>query len=107
MGQAFIDKLASWLKIGNNQPSDLQHFSNFLVQVMEVKKDIKGLEIFDFAPASTKIVEKLPLYLQDKWRERVLSWKRDSNTYLPFEELVYCCRVVFGGSKHTGIKVLK
>ena len=89
VGQAFIDKLASWPKIGNNQPSDLQHFSEFLVQVMEVKKNIKGLEILDFAPESTKVVQKLPLYLQHKWRERVLSWKHNSNTYPPFEELVY------------------
>ena len=89
VGQAFIDKLASWPKIGNNQPSDLQHFSDFLVQVMEVKRNIKGLEILDFAPESTKVVQKLPLYLQHKWRERVLSWKRNSNTYPPFEELVY------------------
>ena len=88
-GQAFMDKLGSWPKVGNNQPSDLQRLSDFLVQVMEVKKSINGLQILDFAPESTRIVQKLPVYLQHKWRERVLVWKQHNNgAYPPFEELV-------------------
>lgn len=86
--QAFLDKLSSWPKIGNNQPSDLQRLSDFLVQVSEIKRQVNSLQILDFAPESSKIVQKLPLYLQHRWRQRVLEFKCENDNYPAFQELV-------------------
>ena len=75
--QALLDKLSTWPKIGANQSKDLMRFSDFLMQINELKGTLEGLCILDYEQETRKIILKLPTYLHHKWKETFCEWKQE------------------------------
>ena len=90
ISQAFLDKLHEWPIIKSHQAEELLKFSDLLVQISEIKKNVSGLGILDF-PQETKIIlSKLPTYIENEWRNSVCIWREVNNSYSypPFEYFV-------------------
>ena len=90
ISQAFLDKLHKWPIIKSHQAEELLKFSDLLVQISEIKKNVSGLGILDF-PQETKIIlSKLPTYIENEWRNSVCMWRElhNSYSYPPFEYFV-------------------
>ena len=91
ISQAFLNQLEEWPQIKANQPHELQHFSDMLVQIAEIRKTFAGnLGVLDFPQESRKILAKLPFYFEKDWREAVCKWKdkHGSCSYSSFDQLV-------------------
>ncbi|XP_077971383.1 uncharacterized protein LOC144425718 [Styela clava] len=96
---AFRTKLASWPKIGPNDIKGMLAFSDFLQQIVEVKKVVEDLKILDFPSELCVLIKRvLPSSLFNRWKESVYEWKCKFNVntsdnlkvncpkYPPFEE---------------------
>jgi len=76
INQAFMSKLDDWPQIKVGQPKELQQFSDFLTQIMEIRKVARGsLKILDFPQETRKILAKLPFYFENEWRKAVNEWR--------------------------------
>ena len=76
VSQSFLNQLEEWPQNKANQPHELQHFSDTLVQIAEIRKTFAGnLGVFDFPQESRKILAKLPFYFEKDWRKAVCKWK--------------------------------
>ena len=74
----------------SHQAEELLKFSDLLVQISEIKKNVSGLGILNF-PQETKIIlSKLPTYIENEWRNSVCMWRElhNSYSYPPFEHFV-------------------
>ena len=79
--QAFFDKLHEWPPIKSHQAEELLKFSDLLVQISEIKKNVSGLGILDFSQETKIILSKLPTYIENAWRNSVCIWRELNNFY--------------------------
>ncbi|XP_041458034.1 uncharacterized protein LOC121410188 [Lytechinus variegatus] len=86
VSSAFTSKLNSWGRINSRDATGLQDFSDCLAKVVAAKKSIKSLGILDFPQENSKLVEKLPSYLESKWRDEIDRYKEKHGRqeYPPF-----------------------
>ena len=91
LNQAFLDKITEWPLIKSNQPKELQRFSDFLTQILEIRKaSPESLKILDFPSENMKILSKLPTHFEIDWRDIVYSHRENNGTcsYPPFDRFV-------------------
>ena len=67
----FESKLSNWRKIGSNDAKGMQEFSDYLQQVELATKHISNLKIFEYSSKLQSLVEKLPVWFQSKWFNKV------------------------------------
>ena len=76
--------------IKSYQAEELLKFSDLLLQILEIKKNVSGLGILDFLQETKIILSKLPTYIKNQWRNSVCIWREQNNSYSypPFKYFV-------------------
>ncbi|XP_041485622.1 uncharacterized protein LOC121431909 [Lytechinus variegatus] len=72
---SYTKKLTSWPKISSHDASGLRDFADFLQKVVAAKRRVRNLGILDYPQENVKLVEKLPGYLEGKWRDEIDRWR--------------------------------
>ena len=80
VGSAFLNKLENWPKVGIKDAETLRDLSDFLEKIKAARETTPSLEVLDFAKENVKILSKLPVQLQSKWRGIDLSRIRHNHT---------------------------
>ena len=82
------NKLENWPKVGIKDAETLRDLSDFLETIKAAKEITPSLEVLTFARENVKILSKLPVQLQSKWRGIVKKCraKKGDGAYLPFTE---------------------
>ncbi|XP_025763438.1 uncharacterized protein LOC112847035 [Oreochromis niloticus] len=94
--RALFCKLESFPKIHNRESQKLQELADLLTELDVAKREgyVPGLAYLDTSRGVQPIVEKLPLYLKDKWLSHGCKYKRDHHVAFPpfsyFKEFI--CR---------------
>ncbi|XP_025766921.1 uncharacterized protein LOC112848107 [Oreochromis niloticus] len=94
--RALFCKLESFPKIHNRESQKLQELADLLTELDVAKREgyLPGLAYLDTSRGVQPIVEKLPLYLQDRWLSHGCKYKRDHHVAFPpfsyFKEFI--CR---------------
>ena len=86
----FEKKLATWPKIGPNDATGLDEFSDFLQQVKLASEHITSLKMLNFSSQIQNLVDKLPSWFKAKWSDKVL-WlqrKEDRDVFPSFKDFV-------------------
>ncbi|KAL9970518.1 hypothetical protein ACROYT_G022905 [Oculina patagonica] len=88
VGSAFLNKLENWPKVGIKDAEALRDLSDFLEKIKAARETTPSLEVLDFARENVKILSKLPVQLQSKWRGNVkkCSALNGDGAYPPFTE---------------------
>ena len=87
VGSAFLNKLENWPKVGIKYTEILRDPSDFLEKIKAARETTPSLEVSDFARENVKILSKLPVQLQSKWRGIVkCRAKKGDGAYPPFTE---------------------
>nr|XP_054759571.1 uncharacterized protein LOC129265622 [Lytechinus pictus] len=68
---AYMNKLAAWPKIGPKDCNGLMEFADFLGKVKAAKQSVKSPGILDYPQENAKLLEKLPVYLEGRWRDEI------------------------------------
>lgn len=94
--RALFSKVKNFPKIHNRDSQKLQELADLMTELVVAKQDgyLPGLAYLDTARGVQPIVEKLPLYLQDKWLSQGCKYKREQGVAFPpfcfFKEFI--CR---------------
>lgn len=88
VGSAFLNKLENWPKVGIKDAEALRDLSDFLEKIKAARETTPSLEVLDFARENVKILSKLPVQLQSKWRGNVKKCRalNGDGAYPPFTE---------------------
>ena len=83
--RALFSKIENFPRIQNRDNKKLQELADLLTELDIAKKDgyLPGLSYLDTARGVQPIVEKLPLYLQDKWLSQGCKYKREHHVAFP------------------------
>ena len=73
---AYINKVLTWPIIKQQDSLGLQHLALFLVKCESAMSSIFHMSVLNHAPNIQAIVQKLPFYLQNKWRDHVFKLKQ-------------------------------
>jgi hypothetical protein len=73
ISNAYIKKITEWpvITVGNDQ--DLEHLSTFITQCVSAMESIAYLHILDHPHNLQNLLRKLPPYLQERWRRKVIN----------------------------------
>lgn len=84
----FEKKLTTWPKVGPNDATGLEEFSDFLQQVKIASKHIESLKVLSYPSQIQVLVEKLPGWFKAKWSDKVLKLqrKKGKDAFPSFEE---------------------
>ena len=86
--EAWIGKMTQGGYIKPNDPKALQEFADDLRCCKETLGAMNKLDEIDTQRSIVKIVEKLPLYLQNRWKKEAIDTKRRSGKYPGIDYLV-------------------
>jgi len=84
---AFVKKALSWSPIKSDEPKELDSYALFLSECQNAVQSLNALKVLEYSDNFKKIVEKLPYFLQDRWRGLVYKLK-DQQKPITFSELV-------------------
>ena len=84
---SYVNKVVSWPVIKPDDCQGLRKFSLFLLKCVNAMDNITYLSVLEHPPNMQKIVQKLPLYLQDKWREKVVNMRVSYRRIASFHDL--------------------
>ena len=88
ISEAWIQKLASGPQVRPNSGSELQEFADEVLCCMETLKAMGMLNQVDSRVRMVQIVNRLPLYLQSRWRKEAVQKKQRTGTYPGMGEFV-------------------
>ena len=81
ISEAWIQKVTEGPMIKPNSGADLQNFVDDLKGCTETLKSMKKLQEIDTRIRMVKITERLPHYLQNRWRKEAVSMKEKQGDY--------------------------
>ena len=82
-----MKKALSWPTIRLDDPKELDNYSLFLSECRNSVQSLNALKVLEYSDNLIKIVEKLPYFLQDRWRGVVYKLK-DQQKPVAFGDLV-------------------
>ncbi len=85
---AYVDKALSWPVVKADDNQGLKCMSVFLTKCLSAMKCISHMNVMNHAPNLHALVQKLPPYLQNKWRDCVNRLRRQEHTVANFGNLV-------------------
>lgn len=85
---AYTNQLMKWPSVKHDDATGLKRLSLFLVKCKNAMKTISYMEVLNHAPHLQAIVQKLPTYLQNKWREEVLNIQTKQKRSAGFSDIV-------------------
>ena len=86
ISEAYRDKIANWPRIQAKDSISLRNFGDFLQQCLIAKDSVKGLQILDDCRENRKMLEKLPVYLVERWSRHIYDYSDypDFRTFVTF-----------------------
>ena len=86
----FERKLSTWPKVGPNDATGMEEFSDFLSQVQIASEHIQSLKVLNLSSKIQTLVEKLPGWFKTKWSDKVLKLQRKEgkNAFPSFKDFV-------------------
>jgi hypothetical protein len=84
----YLSKITEWPVIKADDNVGLKKLSLFLVNCYHAMKCMSYLNVLIHPPNMLNIVQKLPFYLQNKWREHASRMRRTSQTIMQFQDLM-------------------
>ena len=86
ISEAYREKIASWPRIQVKDGISLRNFGDFLQQCLIAKDSVKGLQILDDCHENRKMLEKLPVYLVERWSRQICDYNEypDFRTFVAF-----------------------
>jgi hypothetical protein len=88
---AFVKKALSWSQIKPDEAKELDSYALFLSECQNAVQSLDALKALEYSDNFKKIVEKLPYFLQDRWRGVVYNLKEQQKP-VSFNELVQFIR---------------
>jgi hypothetical protein len=88
IGMVFLQKIHTWPNIRADDCSSLKKFSLFLVKCQTAMKTVSYLEVLNHPPNMLNIVQKLPVYLQHKWRDQASRMRLEQRKIMGYPDLV-------------------
>ncbi|XP_067660612.1 uncharacterized protein [Haliotis asinina] len=85
---AYVNKVLAWPEIRYDDSHGLKQFSYFLIKCLHVMKSMSHMNVLNHAPNMQAVVLKLPIYLQNKWRDHVTKARLQRYKVIAFEDLV-------------------
>ena len=85
---AYIDKILSWPNIKHDDSHALKIFGIFLTRCLKAMQNISHMSVLNHLPNLQAIIQKLPSYLQTKWRDRVNKFRHSDRRMATFSDLV-------------------
>ncbi len=88
VSDAYKTRLRKWQQISERHSSDLQAFSDFLIQCEEAMKSIKFLDDLDSTEVLKLVSSKLPSYSGVKWCRHAFEVKKKYGRAVTFRDIV-------------------
>ena len=88
VSMGYVSKALSWPTIKYDDASALKKFSFFLIKCQHAMQSISHMTVLNHAPNMQSIVQKLPSYLQNKWRDTVVKMRMTTQKIAEFSDLV-------------------
>ena len=85
---AYTNQLSKWPPVKYDDAAALKRLSLFLVKCKNAMKTVSYMDVLNHTPHMQAIVQKLPTYLQGKWREEVLNIKMKQQRSAKFSDIV-------------------
>jgi hypothetical protein len=85
---AYTNRVLKWPNVKYDDAISLKHLSLLLKQCKNAMRTIEYMEVLNHAPNLQAIIQKLPSYLQSKWRERVVRIKKREQRNARFSDIV-------------------
>ena len=82
-----IQRLTSFPKIKGDERRKFQDFADLCVDASAQMSDLTGLHVLNYPYNLHPLLEKLPPYIHNKWREQVSNYKKLHECYPPFQNL--------------------
>ncbi|PIK46961.1 hypothetical protein BSL78_16155 [Apostichopus japonicus] len=90
ISRAFLGKLENWPKINGKDSAGLKRLSYFLDEICAAKGSIHDLGILDYLQENYKIIAKLPLFIESKWRTIIMKYNNNEGHFPFFEVFAKC-----------------
>ena len=84
---AFINKAQTWATIKSDDNTELKKFVAFLTKCSHAMKTITHMSVLNHSPNMQMVLKKVPMTLQNKWREHVVS-RRKKGEEATFQHIV-------------------
>ena len=88
LSNVYISKLESWPSIKANDNVGLKDYALYLSKCQTVMKSVSYLKVLNHSPHMLCIVQKLPVYLQHKWRDLASKMRVEKRKIAEFDDLV-------------------
>ncbi|XP_046560554.1 uncharacterized protein LOC124269575 [Haliotis rubra] len=85
---AYVNKVLAWPEIKYDDSHGLKQFSYFLIKCLHAMKSMSHMNVLNHAPNMQAVVLKLPIYLQNKWRDHVTKARLQRDIVIAFEDIV-------------------
>ncbi len=87
VSMAYLNKALSWPPIQPDDGQTLKRFSFYLTKCLHVMRNIAYMDVLNHIPYLQRILSKLPMDFQDKWRDHVAEMRLTGQN-IQFEDLV-------------------
>ena len=87
VSMAYVDKVLSWPIVKGDDCKGLKQLALFLIRCNEAMKSMSHMNVLNHAPNLQAILQKVPIYLQNKWRGQATKI-RNSKENVVFSDLV-------------------
>ena len=84
---AYINKALTWPTIKADNTAELKHFSLYLIKCLNAMQSIGHMSALNHPFNLQAIVQKLPLYLHNKWRDNVTKLRKYHGKIADFGDL--------------------
>ena len=89
VGTAYVEKVLNWKEIGKDDVKGLDEFAVMLTSCRNAVSRVPyGVSELQNPKTMRKIISKLPVHLQDRWRRVVDDIQRKGNRTVSFDDLV-------------------
>ena len=85
---AYLSKLNDWPIVKVDDNVGLKKLSIYLNKCCQAMRGISELNVLNHPPNMVGIVKKLPMYLQNKWREHACKSRQNHQKAVQFQDLV-------------------
>ncbi|XP_067946371.1 uncharacterized protein [Watersipora subatra] len=88
VAEAFRSKLEQWPKIKGNDNAHIQKFADFLSQCETVMSHLEGLKILNDSRYNMALAAKLPDWLANRWKRKIVEHKKSAGKFPAFSMFV-------------------
>ena len=87
IAHAYVKKAINWPTVKPDNPKSLDDFAIFLRECLYAVENVDAAKILEYSENLKHLVQKLPFYMHDKWRNIVFETKA-KNQVVKFSQLV-------------------